>query len=665
MSRPSPIVTPSGKVDGKAIYQVKQMDKPGFSLKRMIPPPPPPAAEATPTTSDSAAKRLRFDDDDDDEATSSSSKPLDESSTTAASVAEDQSPGTTTSTSQEASASATTIEPAAADAPKRDSEEEKEPFYKLLAYYIKYLEKNDRKAMFRFPVTETIAPGYSNVITRPMDFATMRRRLRLGSYPSVAHLMADFHLICCNACKYNKPNTAVFKEAKRIQREGRQLFTPERFKRLLQCFTWLDKVPSDSARLNFGAYDLTNKKPGQIDESSLPSRLSPKPQPNTVGCFDAIADDMSADEILAQAKEASAAIAAKLASKPYQVKYGMVEDVEPKADGTVTLRVLNPSAAVTTTSDGTRQVTIGTLAGRVQSNASDGTGRLMKAANQIYHQVPREHVLDAFSHDYDAFASSAPYFDRREAVFTDDEIRLLRDTYGQDNRALQYVESMLRFIKGSPKEVREIVERNLNRSAGGSITSSDPVAQRRHSVTMEMLGEKLLQRRKADAAELAIEATQTLKCEHALHRPDPADAAATTSKEPIDLDAIRSLANDGIEVDFVDSVAEDATTSADDTQRLLNVNAELLYALFMEQTARLTSDVPGASLRHVKSNTELEQQLADAIVGNFRRLVKRATPGDLSSVDSIRKAMGLGPDERLEAADLRGTPPPPPTTASS
>ena len=47
----------------------------------------------------------------------------------------------------------------------------------LLIYY-----REDKKEIFKYPVTPEIAPGYSDVVKQPMDLTTMRRKLDEGVY---------------------------------------------------------------------------------------------------------------------------------------------------------------------------------------------------------------------------------------------------------------------------------------------------------------------------------------------------------------------------------------------------------------------------------------------------------------------------------------------------
>lgn len=70
------------------------------------------------------------------------------------------------------------------------------------------------------PVTEDIAPQYFSIIHHPMDFKTMKKKLKDGKYDSVEELQEDFQLICNNCMTYNPASTSYAREAKRMLNLG-------------------------------------------------------------------------------------------------------------------------------------------------------------------------------------------------------------------------------------------------------------------------------------------------------------------------------------------------------------------------------------------------------------------------------------------------------------
>jgi hypothetical protein len=121
-------------------------------------------------------------------------------------------------------------------------------------------------------VTDAIAPGYSKVITRPMDFSTMRARAQRGEYasldeiearasfpsPRFAYLFAilsygeanristpqaDLELIVSNCCKFNPVTTPYHKAALQLRRAAASVLGHERDRLgdslCVRCAVWL------------------------------------------------------------------------------------------------------------------------------------------------------------------------------------------------------------------------------------------------------------------------------------------------------------------------------------------------------------------------------------------------------------------------------------------
>lgn len=53
---------------------------------------------------------------------------------------------------------------------------------------LSFLNRKDPNAFFSFPVTDFIAPGYSMIIKRPMDFSTMKEKIKNNGYQSIEEL---------------------------------------------------------------------------------------------------------------------------------------------------------------------------------------------------------------------------------------------------------------------------------------------------------------------------------------------------------------------------------------------------------------------------------------------------------------------------------------------
>lgn len=103
---------------------------------------------------------------------------------------------------------------------------------KLLNHLLPMLEKNDQHKFFEWPVSDEIAPGYSSIISKPMDFFTIRQKVEENIYNSLAEFADDFKLMCNNAILYNNPETVYHKSAKKLLHVGTKLLKPENLMRI-------------------------------------------------------------------------------------------------------------------------------------------------------------------------------------------------------------------------------------------------------------------------------------------------------------------------------------------------------------------------------------------------------------------------------------------------
>lgn len=110
----------------------------------------------------------------------------------------------------------------------------KTPLTKLLDHLLRALEKKDPHQFFAWPVTDDIAPGYSSIISQPMDFLTIRQKVEENQYTSLQEFVDDFKLMCENAIKYNHVDTVYHKAAKRLLHTGGKMLQPENLMRSMK-----------------------------------------------------------------------------------------------------------------------------------------------------------------------------------------------------------------------------------------------------------------------------------------------------------------------------------------------------------------------------------------------------------------------------------------------
>ncbi|KAG1687281.1 Protein polybromo-1 [Nymphon striatum] len=70
--------------------------------------------------------------------------------------------------------------------------------------------------------SKTDYPDYYEVIKRPIDMQRIQTRLQATQYESLEDMLADFVLMFDNACKYNEPDSQIYKDALTLQRVALQ-----------------------------------------------------------------------------------------------------------------------------------------------------------------------------------------------------------------------------------------------------------------------------------------------------------------------------------------------------------------------------------------------------------------------------------------------------------
>lgn len=98
------------------------------------------------------------------------------------------------------------------------------PDKKLLLFVLDRLQKKDIYGVFSEPVDPNELPDYREVISNPMDFGTVRKKLASAAYTNLEQLEKDIFLICSNAMQYNAPDTIYFRQAKSIQELAKKNF---------------------------------------------------------------------------------------------------------------------------------------------------------------------------------------------------------------------------------------------------------------------------------------------------------------------------------------------------------------------------------------------------------------------------------------------------------
>ncbi|XP_013402358.1 bromodomain-containing protein 9-like [Lingula anatina] len=168
-----------------------------------------------------------------------------------------------------------------------------DPLKPLLEYLQRFLMRKDVNGFFAFPVNDIIAPGYSSIISHPMDLSTMQAKIDREEYQTAAEYKADFMLMLDNAMTYNRPDTIYYKAAKKLQGMGMKMMSKERLLNMKRTLPFMQNITLEQLGIEDDPADTEPKKPKkvQVKSSAIVHEATP--------------DNLTPKEILAQAQAAA------------------------------------------------------------------------------------------------------------------------------------------------------------------------------------------------------------------------------------------------------------------------------------------------------------------------------------------------------------------------
>lgn len=410
---------------------------------------------------------------------------------------------------------------------------ERTPLQRLLEHLLRSMEKRDPQQFFAWPVTDSIAPGYSQIITNPMDFSTIKQKIDDNNYQNLQEFVDDFKLMCDNAMTYNHSDTIYYKAAKKLLHVGLKMVTPEKLRQLRPVLTYMNDITKEELGFELGVEDPNNldvpvteeqieREREQEERNEEAEELRKENQRKmrlaSLGKFEAIPDDLTPEEILKQARGAAKAAMEKLSLKRANSKMGFLRQ---KKDGTTSLQIIVPGDGII---PGTNQrpVSLGQLIGKL----SHGTGALAG-----FREDRRNMSKPVKPLYYGAFGSYAPSYDSTFSNLTKEETDLVYQTYG-DEAAVQYAESILDFAKDCDYTLT-MVDDLLDILTGGD-----------HRKTKKFLEEK----RKLKEEEEKIK--------NILEKPiqDMNRNISSLDKVKVDIEQLKTLSELGIDINFLDNL---------------------------------------------------------------------------------------------------------------
>lgn len=513
----------------------------------------------------------------------------------------------------------------------------KDPLTKVLESLHTSLEKKDLDKFFAHPVTDLIAPGYSTIIANPMDFSTMKKRIKDGKYITIEEYQEDFKLMCDNCMTYNQPETIYYKAAKKLLAAGQKIMGKERLAAVKRAFHYTEDLESRSKSRSrsvrrkgeVGASGRDAEEGSEVENMVTDDRDSIEEPSTKLGNPEGSDDltDQEAQNVIQEVLQAAKEAKDRLTTKAPQSKMGFLRRDK---DGTTTLNFVNPSNLAHPLDP--KAVNMGMLTGKL----SHGTGSIPG-----FREDKRNKANPITYLYYGPFSSYAPKYDSTYSNLSKEESDLLYSTYG-DETGYQYAKSIQAYTKDCDNYVVKMVDSLLDTLTNGE-----------HSKTMAVIEANHKEAQTSNAA-TAVETNKTAaSVSESTNQPSvPVDSGNIPRQfqQPppdFDLESLKSLSDLGIDMSFLPALAQDLrnqgipiSEEAQDISSQLNKTSDLIEQLEKTQTERL-SRKPPANLQYVPEPTEQEYNIAEKLSSHLQKLISKATPGDIASPKSVRSAMGI------------------------
>ncbi|KAM5138889.1 bromodomain-containing protein 7 isoform 2-T2 [Mantella aurantiaca] len=469
-------------------------------------------------------------------------------------------------------------------------EENQTPLQEALNQLIRQLQRKDPSSFFAFPVTDFIAPGYSMIIKHPMDFSTIKEKIKNNTYESIEELKENFKQICHNAMIYNKPGTIYFKAAKKLLNSGMKILSQERIQSLKQSIEFMADLQGggkdkDHPDFKGNLENMEAFKEESMDTSDVAAFKTPvkdfkrkdKDQSDDKQRLNEAASERDQEQIDQIIKDSLGKLTKRAANS-------QLEFERRKQDGTTTLALLNPGDTALEAGHGT--AILGSTAGRLQTGIN---------CLQGFKEDKRNKVTPVLYLNYGPFTSYAPSYDSTFANIGKDDSDLIYTMYGEDP-SLQGTFSLQEFLENVKTQPYGMVDCILDAFSNGQYSRTER------------------QQNKAAVSQ----------------SPAKSDCVSTTDQ----FASLKSVFGLGLIEETFES------EEAEKFQRKLDETTRLLWELQEVQNERLSTKPPPNMVCLLAPSVK-EVQIAEKVNENLKELTQQVNPGDIVSVSGIRKAMGI------------------------
>ncbi|XP_068179831.1 bromodomain-containing protein 9 isoform X2 [Antennarius striatus] len=357
---------------------------------------------------------------------------------------------------------------------RTQQENESTPRQQLLEHFLIQLQRKDPHGFFAFPVTDAIAPGYSMIIKHPMDFSTMKDKIRNNEYNTVTEFKADFKLMCDNAMVYNRPETVYYKAAKKLLHTGFKMMSKERLLALKRSMSFMQDMDYTQQAAILGDEDLTaDIPPPEIIPIPVESAKKSKKQPVKVmkeaisylyepeGNACSLTDSTAEEHVLALVEHSADEARDRINRYMPNSKMGYLRK---ETDTSLLYTVVNRSDP--DAEEESHKVDLSSL-----------SNKLLPGLTTLGFKDDRRHKVTFLSSAYNVQSL------QKNTVFPDllsEEMDMLYSAYGDDT-GVQCALSVQEFVKGCSSITKRWVDELLDKmTAGDHVKAATQIRQKRN-----------------------------------------------------------------------------------------------------------------------------------------------------------------------------------------
>ncbi|XP_051872675.1 bromodomain-containing protein 9 isoform X4 [Pristis pectinata] len=344
---------------------------------------------------------------------------------------------------------------------KEQAESENTPLQQLLEHFLRQLQRKDPHGFFAFPVTDSIAPGYSMIIKHPMDFSTMKDKILANEYNSITEFKGDFKLMCDNAMTYNRPETVYYKAAKKLLHTGFKMMSKERLLALKRSMTFMQEIDFSQQAALLGDEDVAQEETVTevtivpVETTTKKSKKQSKevisylyePEGNACSSTDSTAEE----HVLALVEHAADEARDRISRSAANSKIGYLKK---DGEGPLLFAVVNQSDPETEEEE-VHPVDLSSL-----------TTKLQPGSNTMGFKDDRRNKALSVTYLNCVYTAQSIQNNTIFPNLTPEETELLYSTYGEET-GVQCALSLQEFVKDCGSSTKKMVDDLLNQITAG------------------------------------------------------------------------------------------------------------------------------------------------------------------------------------------------------